>query len=301
MDPRLAVLIGVLFTSQSSVYVRLSDAPALAIAANRMIIVSILLLPLFVHERITERKREHRPIPLKFVLVCALSGLFLALHFAAWIYSLEFTTIASATVIVNTHPLFVVLLGFLLLRERVTKRALLLLFVIVAGSVLLSIGDVSLGRVALKGDLYSLIGAASVACYLVAGRYARKSLSARSYTFLVYSSSAVALALVSIVSGTRLGGYSYREYLIFGALALFCTIFGHSIFNWALKYVKTATLATIVLAEPIFATALGFIIFSELPPALTFVGASIMLAGLILFVREEYTVTRNETTNGTKQ
>ena len=300
MDPRLVVLFGVLFTSQSSIYVRLSEAPALAIAANRMVIVSLLLLPFFFHERLVERKKE-RYIPAKTLLLCVVSGLFLAVHFATWIYSLEFTTIASATVIVNTHPLFVVLLGFFLLRERITKRSLALLLVIIAGSVLLSVGDVSVGRTALKGDLYSLVGAATIACYMVVGRYVRRSLSARSYTFLVYSSSAAGLLLVAFVTGTRLFGYSYVEYLIFGALALFCTIFGHSLFNWALKYVKTATLATLVLAEPIFATILGFIIFNELPPALTFAGASIMLVGLILFVREEYNVKRAEPGAGTNQ
>jgi ubiquinone/menaquinone biosynthesis C-methylase UbiE len=164
---------------------------------------------------------------------------------------------------------------------------MLFIFVTIGGSVLLSAGDVSLGGMAIAGDLFALLGSAAVAGYMLIGRFLRRSLSARTYVFLVYGSSAIFLILFCLITGTPIARYSLRNYLLFAAMAFFCTILGHTLFNWALKYLKTSYVATIVLGEPIFATILGLIIFTEIPPALTIAGGAVMLVGLIGFVREE--------------
>lgn len=292
LDPRIAIAVGVLFTAFSSIFIRLSSAPALAIAANRMILTTIMLVPLIIHERLTSGS-SRKTVDRRLALLCILSGLFLAIHFATWIRSVELTTIASATVIVNAQPLFVVLAGFVLFDERISKRAFVYILIVLAGGVLLSSGDFALGKDALIGDVLALIGAISVAGYMIIGRYARRRLSARSYVFMVYGASAVFLISFCLASGTPVFSYELREYLLFGAMAFFCTILGHTLYNWTLKYLKTSVVATVTLGEPVFATTLGLIIFSEVPPALTIAGGVIMIIGLGAFVREESKVTKS--------
>ena len=286
VDPRIIISIGVLFTSFSAIFIRLSQAPALAIAANRMILTTIMLIPLLAHERATTKGKRQR-VGTRLILLCLLSGFFLAIHFAAWVRSVELTTIASATVIVNSQPLFVVFASFLLFKERVSRRALLYILIVLIGGALLSSGDISLGKDALAGDALALLGAVAVAGYMIIGRYVRQYLSARSYVFIVYGTSAVILSIFCVSTGTPIFDYGYREYLLFAAMAFFCTILGHTLFNWALKYLKASFVSTITLGEPVFATVLGMSIFAEVPPALTVIGGVIMLSGLGAFVREE--------------
>ncbi len=302
LQPKLVVFAGVFFTSFSAIFIRLSDAPSLAVAALRMSITVLMLLPFYLMQHLRRKSRSRRPGRRRgsdetctppngrdFGL-CLVSGAFLALHFAAWIHSLDLTTIASATVIVNTQPIFVLVGGLVLHRERVSKRAVGFIALIFAGSALLSIGDIRLSAEAIKGDAFALAGAVTVAGYMLIGRLVRRRVSATDYVMIVYTTSAVILIIMCIAGGIPILGYPPREYLLFAAMAFFCTILGHTLFNWALKYLKTAFVSTTILGEPVFATILGVIIFIEIPPALTVTGAVVVLTGLYLFVREERTV-----------
>jgi drug/metabolite transporter (DMT)-like permease/ubiquinone/menaquinone biosynthesis C-methylase UbiE len=282
-DPRLVVLAGVLFTSFSSILVRLSRAPALAIAAWRMGLSVLLTLPLLVREL-----ASNRPLPgFRDLLLCLASGAFLALHFATWISSISMTSIASATVLVDTHPIFVVAVGFLILKERVSIKALLFLAVALAGSVLLCLGDLRGAPGAFQGDMLALAGAVSVSGYMLIGRIVRPRISVVLYTSIVYTTSAVLLSILAASMRIALFPYPLREIFIFLALALFCTMLGHSLFNWALKFLKASFVSTAILGEPVFATALAFLIFRQVPALTTLLGGTLVLAGLFLFVREE--------------
>lgn len=283
IDPRPVVLAGVLFTSLSSILVRLSVAPPLAIAAWRMGLAALLTVPWVVR-----RGPDRRSLPgLRDILLCLAAGGFLALHFATWITSLTLTTIASATVLVDTHPLFVVAAGFLLLREKVSGKALLFLGVALAGSGLLCFGDFRLGPDAVRGDLLAVAGAVTVSGYMLIGRVVRPRMSAALYTAIVYAASTMLLSILAVVMRVPLFPYPPREILIFLALAVFCTLLGHSLFNWALKYLKASFVSTAILGEPVFASLLGFLVFGQVPSATTLAGGFLVLAGLLAFVREE--------------
>ncbi len=331
--PKLVVFAGVFFTSFSAVFIRLSDAPSLAIAALRMSLTVVMLVPVYIFGRVrigvyrsrrsagiwddsvhedrahqspahpdrachTGENHRRRDLPGRIgrrdLLLCILSGSFLAFHFASWIHSLELTTIASSTVIVNLQPIFVLIGGMVLHRETVSKRAVGFIVMTIAGSVLLSIGDIRLSVDAVKGDLLALGGAVTVAGYMLIGRLVRKRVSATDYVMIVYATSAVILLGMCVAAGIPIFGYPAHEYLLFAAMAFFCTILGHTLFNWALKYLKTAFISTSILGEPVFATILGVVIFTEIPPVLTVAGGLVVLTGLYLFVREERTVSSED-------
>lgn len=282
-------MIGVLFSSFASIFVRLSDAHALAIATYRMWLSFFLLAPLIIIDLLRKKKTRTKIAGIngRDVVLCAISGFFLAAHFAMWIQSLGMTSIASATVLVDTHPMFVLTAGYLFLRERINRRAFACVLVAFLGIVLLSSGDMREGTDSFSGDLLALGGAAALAGYILIGRVVRQRMAAVHYAAIVYFFSSLVLTSASIAWRVPLRGYPAKELLIFLAMAFFCTILGHTVFNWALKYLKASFVSTAGFVEPVYATLLGIIIFGEIPRSPVFIGGGIILIGILLFVREE--------------
>jgi len=290
--PRLAVLVGVAFTSTSAILIRLSDAPPLAIAAFRMIFSALLMTPAMLvslrgagsHDRAPGRPGRRE------LLWCLASGLFLALHFATWITSLSYTTVAAATVLVNTHPIFIVAASAIFFKERLRPLSLVFVLAAVGGSAILAIVPGRSAGGSLLGNGLALFGAAAVSGYLLIGRMLRPRLGVTQYTFLVYSSAAAILTLVCLLSGTPLGGFPAVNFLIFAGLAIFPTLLGHSVFNWALRYVPPTFISIAVLGEPVLATIFALFLFAEVPPASTLAGGAIVIAaiGAYLFYEGRY-------------
>jgi drug/metabolite transporter (DMT)-like permease len=309
----------VFFASFSSIFIRWSDAPSLIIAFYRMFFAALLVLPYFVYKRLhgklfgrrTEGSRgaaghdfasdstagdftpadtltvdnppENRR---KLVFLSLLSGIFLAGHFASWISSLQYTSVASSVLLVNTHPMMVFFIGRVFLREKSSRRQLFFVILTVIGSGILSWGDLGKGEGVLLGDFLAMLGALSVGIYMSIGRVVRRSLGVLDYTTLLYSSSAVLLFIGVRAAGLPLGPYPVREFLLFFSLAFFCTILGHSVYSWALKYVSSTYLSINVLLEPIMAGILAFFFFKEVPGVLNGVGAVIVLSGIYGYSKE---------------
>jgi len=212
--------------------------------------------------------------------VVVLSGLFLGLHFGTWITSLSYTSVASAVVLVTLHPMFVALGSVFLLKEHLPAASFAFIALAIGGSALLSYGDFLIGGTALFGNALAVAGALAAAGYMLAGRVARRTVDAAAYNFQVYLFAAIALLAAVVAMEVPLAGYALREWLIFAALAFFCTILGHSVFNWALRYVQASFVSTSILLEPIFATLLAIPIFGELPTPYAVAGGIIVVLGL---------------------
>ncbi len=283
IKPHVVVAVGVAFTALSAIFIRLSVAPALAIAAWRMVFTVGMLLPIFLRERLA----RPAPTPRTAVLLSLASGTLLALHFALWITSLSYTSVASSTVLVTTHPIIVAVLGFMVLGERLSLRGTVFILAALGGSVFLVWGGLKDGGSAPFGNLLAFLGAVTVSGYILFGRVVRRRLSVNSYTMIVYSTAAAFLVAAALLAGVPLTPYAPREFLIFAALALFCTLLGHSLFSWALKYLKPTVISTSILGEPVIASALAVVLFGEIPAVSTLVGAGVILASIYLFVREE--------------
>jgi drug/metabolite transporter (DMT)-like permease len=231
--------------------------------------------------------KEFRKLDRKSFLLCTLSGVFLALHFATWITSIKYTTIASATVLVNTHPVFIVILAYLFLGEKVNKKAAVSIAITIIGGIIISFGDKGLGSNIFFGDTLAILGAAFVSFYMIIGRIIRQKLSVTAYTFIVYLSCTITLLVLSLLTQTPLFPYELTDWAIFLALAVFCTILGHSIFNWSLQYIKPTFLSVATLGEPVFATIWAILIFSEIPNAYNIAGSLVILTGIFMFNKSE--------------
>lgn len=228
---------------------------------------------------------ELKAIDGKSFFTCFVSGIFLALHFATWITSIQYTSITSSTVLVNTHTVFIVLGTWFILKEKVPRKAVVSIGITLLGSIIISLGDRSMGSNVLYGDILAVLGAFFVAGYMMIGRIIRQRISVTTYTFLVYASCTFTLLVLDMITGTTLHPYPLKEWLIFLALAVFCTILGHSIFNWALAYIKPTFLSTAVLGEPVFATLWALILFQEVPAIWQVVGSMAIIFGIYLYIQ----------------
>ena len=221
------------------------------------------------------------------LLLCGLSGVFLALHFTTWLTSIKMTTITSSTVLVNTHPIFIVLGTIFILKKKVSKKAMAAILIALMGSIIITLGDSSTGHGNLTGDLLAIAGGFFVAGYFMIGNVARKDMSLTAYTFIVYSFCTITLLLFDFLTKTSLYNYPTTDWLIFLFLALFCTIMGHSVFNWALKYLNPTFVSTSILGEPVFASITAIFAFGEIPSVWQLIGGSVILLGIFLHMKSE--------------
>lgn len=259
-DPRLVLFLGVLGASFSSIFVRWSAAPSLVTATGRLGWTVLLLLPAVLRshraELLAATKRD--------LLMCALSGACLALHFSTWFESLKWTSIASSTVLVSTEVIFSALGFALFLHGRIPRLGAAAIAVAFAGSVVLALSDAGGSGGALTGDLLAVLAAVAVAAYTLIGQVQRTRQSTTVYTFLTYASCLIVLLLLDAATGAPVLGWGLREVGVGLLLAVFCTLLGHSLFSWSLKWLSPAYVSAAKLCEPVFASVLaGVLLYTK--------------------------------------
>jgi drug/metabolite transporter (DMT)-like permease len=278
INPLIVLAIGIFGVSTGAIFARLADAPALVTAAYRLGLASLILIPLAVWKA----GDELRSLTFKDIRLAIISGFFLALHFASWISSLDYTAIANSVVLVNTIPLWVGLLTPLVTRDRMTKATLISILVSVVGGIIIGYGDFATEGSALLGDFLAVIGAICAAFYLLLGRKLRPKLSLLSYVAICYGSAALFLWIAVLALGLPVSGYSTQTFGAFWAMALVSQIIGHSSYNWALKWFSTGFIAVALLGEPIGSTIMAYLIFDEGLTWLKFIGGMFILSAIYI-------------------
>ena len=274
--------IGIIAISTASIFTKLCDAPVLIIATYRMILASLMLMP-FAYYKKTWRGWERNEMGW-FLL----SGLFLSFHFAFWIASLKYTSVASSVVLVTTHPIFVGIGSWLFLKERIGMNLVLGIALSVLGSGLISYGDMGLSKEALMGDGFALLGAIAASGYLLVGRKMRKEQDLFSYIFPVYSAAGLILILLSLIFQKSYWGYSPSTYLFLFLLALVPQLIGHTTFNWALKYLPASMVAITILGEPLGSTILAYFILGEGLTTWRVLGGISIFAGILVALKKTF-------------
>lgn len=255
--------------------VRFSDAPALAIAAWRLVFaVALIALLRALSGGIRPHGREWR--------AAIVGGVFLAGHFWAWIASIEYTSVASSVALVCMQPVFVAILSATVLHEHPTRAQWAGIVVAVIGAFVIAWGDWGRGREALFGDALALLGAVLVSVYYVIGRKLRQRLDLWTYTGVVYGVAALVLIGAALASGVEMVHHPGREWLLFGLLALLPTMLGHTGANYALAHYPAYKVNLTILGEPVIASLLAWGLpgIRETPPVQTIVGGLLILAGI---------------------
>lgn len=280
-NPYIAVVIGVISVSTSAILVKLAtEAPAAIIANYRLLFAVIIMLPII----IVKYRHEFKMIDKKNWLLSTLAGVFLAAHFILWFESLNYTSVASSVVLVTLQPIFAFLGTYLFFNERFSPGAVISMVIALFGSVIISWGDFQISGTALLGDILAILGAITITIYFLFGQRVRKQLSLMTYTFIVYSISSITLIIYNLALQNPFLGYPTNHWWIFLALAIFPTFFGHTLFNWALRWLSTSTISMGIIFEPVGATILAYFIFGEQVNASQWLGGAIVLTGLFLFI-----------------
>jgi drug/metabolite transporter (DMT)-like permease len=293
-----AMLTAILAVSTASIFIRFAQtdgAPSLVIAALRLSFATLLLAPL----AITRHSSELRSLTPAELTLGLVSGLFLAVHFATWISSLEFTSVASSVVFVSTGPLWVALLSPMLLKERLTHAAIIGLGLALLGGTVIGLADactwknglqcpdlnqVMQGR-AMWGNFLALAGAWAVTGYLIIGRKLRAKMSLIPYIFVVYGMAAIGLIVLMLAAGQLPFGYEVKTYGWIFLLAAIPQLVGHSTYNWALRYLPAAFVAVTTLGEPVGSAVLAFFLLNETPTPAIVTGGVLILLGIYFAAR----------------
>ena len=277
---------GVFSASLAAIFIRVAHAEGMSsafIAAGRLTLSALILTPIVL--------RSHRPELARLsradLLLALTSGLLLALHFATWIASLEYTSVLISVVLVGTSPLWSALFEVVFLRARLHRLVVIGLLIAFAGGLLIGVaggGDrPASGSNVLFGSLLSLAGAVTFAIYLVIGRKLRAKLPLMPYIWLVYSIAAVFLVVLMFGAGNvQITGFSATGYLMILLLAVVPQLIGHSSFNYALRYLSATFVGIATQLEPIGSALVAYVVFREVPLPLQILGSLAILAGVIL-------------------
>lgn len=289
----LVVVIGIIGVSLAAIWVRLAVDPvmvnnqvgfSLFLAASRMILATIILLPTWKNLKLDRAKSAA-------YYYAIVAGLCLAIHFATWITSLAYTSIAASTVLVTTNPIWVGLFSWWWYREKLSLQGIIGIAIALFGGVIMALADSNIdGSYSnpILGDLLALIGAVMSSLYMIFGSQAqRRGLDTGSYVTIAYFTAALCLFPLPFLFGVSYLGYQGKVYLYICLMALMSQIIGHTSLNWSMRWISPTVISLCLLFEPVIASLAGAIIFGEVPPINLLLGGLIILGGIGVFINEQ--------------
>lgn len=280
-----ALVFAVLSISTAAVFVKLAGAPSAVTAFYRLFLTTLMLLPFLAFHK--GNRKALAAVTKKQLCLVVLGGVLLAIHYVMWFESLNYTSVASSTVLVTLQPLFSIVWGVLFLKERYGGRALLGCLIAIAGSVVIGWGDFQVSATALFGDVLAFLAAGLISLYFLIGQVVRKEMPVVPYSVLAFFGSSIFLAVYAFVQGNLFTGYERGTWLAFWGLALITTICGQFVFNLLLKWVPATMVSMSVLGEAVGTCILAWIILKEEISLRQGVGIVIILVGLALYFREQ--------------
>ncbi|NGP89121.1 EamA family transporter [Aliifodinibius halophilus] len=262
------------------ILVRLApDTSPLVLVVYRTAFAVLMLLPFWLWQRSSEKRKGKGKERLWIVL----SGACLGLHFICWISSLYYTSVASASVLVTVHPIIMILVERLWYKRGFATTTWIGVVMAFGGSLLLGISDSQIEQSfadPLFGNFLALTAAIIFVFYLLIGQKIRQKREWVDYVFPVYFYAAATCVLVAVVLGKDLTNISTIGIWAGAGLAFGPQILGHGSMNFAVKYVSPTLLSTLILAEPLLASVLAFVLFAEMPPLTSILAMCIILAGV---------------------
>ncbi len=280
IHPAIPIIIGVISVALSAIFVKLVSAEAGVTAFYRMLFSVLFMLPIF----LLKYRKEITLLKKRDWIFSTIAGVFLAFHFIFWFESLNYTSVASSTVLVTLQPIFAFAGTYFFFKEKLSFKTILSAVIAISGSVIISFGDFQLGGTAFYGDMLALIGCALITAYLLFGQDVRQRLSLITYTFVVYSISSITLFFYVLIKGESFGPHSQSDWMWFVLLALIPNLLGHTLFNWAIRWVSTNAISIAILFEPVGASILAYYIFNESLSTAQIIGGIVVLLGILLFV-----------------
>ena len=270
-------------SSTSLVIKYLPDVPALTMAFWRMFFAGVMLW-------VYSLFKPTPPLNKKSLNRVGIAGFFLGLHFACFFWGVRNTSIANATLLANTGPLFTVGLTFLLHRT-ISKQTLLPLFVAFAGVFLIQLGEFSVSSNYFLGNAVSLFSSLCIAIVYIIAKQIRKENNTVAYGRTLFLFASATISIVSLIMNVSIFSFEKEHVFWFLFLGLVPSILGHNTLNYAVKYLSPTAVASIPLGEPVIASFLGLILLSESIPANSIQGAPFIFFGVYFIIKNSKNAT----------
>lgn len=274
----VVLFVAVVAVSNGSIFVRLAHAAPLAISAWRITLASLVVVPLALVYSRSRRVSFHAE------RAAAIAGVLLALHFATWIASLSYTTVAQSVVLLTTAPVWVAVLGRAFGLVRVSGAVWAAIALCVAGSALIAGGDVLAGG-SWRGNVLALTAAFAWATYLLFAQTAQREIDFLGFVGRSYGTAAIVLWIAVLATGTQATGFDGQTWLAFAGLAVVSQLVGHGGANWSLRHLPPSFVSLALLGEPILASLLAWWLLGENVGPLLWVGGALIFAGILLSAR----------------
>ena len=285
----VGLTISIISVSFAAIFIVSIDTPSLTIAFYRLLFTTLLILQFVILHKKT--RIELLNLPKTTILIMLIIGLILATHFALWITSLKFTSVASSVILVTAHPVLVGPVSHFFYKEKLSILNAIGIIISLSGVIILVIGNYGLGSLTLdsiEGNLLAIFGGVAAGLYILGGRKVRKTVSIASYAFIVYSIGTIALLLICFFYNSPILDVNLNNLQIIFLMAVVSGIFGHTLYNWSLKHIRASVASVALLGEPLGSTILAFIVpgISQTPSYFTILGGAIILSGIYLTARK---------------
>lgn len=281
---KLIPLVGVVCMSTSAIFIRVNTAPSLVLALYRMALSSLLMLP-FVIIRHPAELREG--LKLKNLKHYVLSGLCFGTNILSYIEAVKNTSIAAAAMLGCSEVFFVALCAWLFWHEKISAKGWIGIIVAFVGCVLLAVAQ-GLGDIGnVRGMLYAVVSALSIGLFTLLGKRYRNDVPNSVYTLIVFVSAGVMMLLVCLLKRLPLSGYGKDCWLSALGLTMACTLLGHSLLTWGLRYDKASYISSLKLLMPCLSALLGWMLLGEAPKLSVLACCAVIIAGILFYLRNE--------------
>ena len=298
--PYIALFISVVSVSFAAIFIVSVDAPSLSIAFFRLLFTTMLILPVVLLHKKT--RDELKTLPRWTLYTMIGIGVVLAAHFALWITSLEFTSVASSVILVTAHPIIVGPISHFFLKERLSFANIMGIIISFSGVIVLVYGNYGFATSidTLEGNLLAWAGGVAAGLYILGGRHLRCQISVIPYVFVVYTIATIVLFIFCLMANISFSFISQRDIFIIFSMAVISGIFGHTLYNWSLAQVRASVASVALLGEPIGSSLFAFILpwINQIPSIYTIIGGTIIILG-IFFTTRTYSepISSNSSTN----
>ncbi|WP_019508053.1 DMT family transporter [Pleurocapsa sp. PCC 7319] len=290
----IVLVVGIIGVSLAAIWIRLAVSVvtpdnkvgfSLFLAASRLIMATVILLPTWKNLKFS----KINPVANYYAIA---AGICLAMHFATWITSLSYTSIVASTVLVTTNPIWIGLFSWWWYGEKLSRQGIMGIVIALIGGILIAIADTDGGSSsysnAILGDILALVGAIMSSLYIIFGSQAqRRGLNTSNYIAIAYSTAALFLFPLPLLSQTSYFGYAPSVYLYIFLMAVMSQVIGHTSLNWSVRWISPTLVSLSLLLEPVVASCIGAIALGEIPSLSLFLGGSIILIGIAIFLRQE--------------
>ena len=281
--PYLALFIGMLAISTSAILIRFSGSDPLVIGSYRQTFATLLFVPFL----IKDKGQEIRALPQQRLVEMAITGVLLGGHFGFFISSVKATSIAASVLLGTCHIVYVAIIGWLFLGERLNSKAIKGTIIALLGIVVLFGGDLVQDPGNFHGNILAFVSGILAGLYYLSGRKLRKEISLPLYALVVYFFSALTMWSVVIIQDLDYRNLPIEEIQLFVLMALIPTLLGHTMQNWALGFLPAYVVSISLLSEPVGSGILAWIIFSEIPSIGVFIGGLVVLIGVYVVTTAE--------------